>query len=49
MKDVGDKIEGKRIKSVGYLNGTELFYDLEDGTMILDKNLEKIEKSIDFE
>ena len=48
MKNIGDKINGKRIISVGYLNATDLFYDLEDGTTILDKDLKKIEITIDI-
>lgn len=48
MKDIGDKINGKRIISVGYLDGTDLFYDLEDGTTVLDKDLKKIEIAVDI-
>ena len=48
MKDIGDKIDGKRIVSVGYLDGTDLFYGLEDGTTVLYKDLKKIEITIDI-
>lgn len=49
MKSIGDKINNKRITGIGYLDGTELFYDLEDGSMILEKKLKNNEESVDLE
>ena len=48
MKDIGDKINGKRIISIGYLDGTDLFNDLEEVKTVLDKELKKIEINIDI-
>lgn len=49
MKSIGEKINGKKIVSVGYLDGTKLFYELEDKTIVLDEKLIKFKKDIDFE
>lgn len=44
VKNIGDKIDNKKIISIGYMDGTDLFYELEDKTIVYEK---KIIKSVD--
>ena len=41
VKSIGDKIDNKKIISIGYMDGTDLFYDIEDKTIVYENKLIK--------
>ena len=47
VKSIGDKIDNKKIISIGYMDGTDLFYELEDKTIVYEKKLINEQMNVD--